>query len=136
MLSIRDYSYTTMLLPTVQSILDHLLATLGWGSVITFFGSLAWFLLKLRGKATDLVSTVTAEWQQARQDIRDAKTTLDLAVGNHLAHVEAATATTAVLMQRQNGMLGRLVDSTAQNAVTLGKIETLLDLTSRPPKQE
>jgi formate-dependent nitrite reductase cytochrome c552 subunit len=112
--------------PSVQTVVDHLLAPVGWGAVITFFGSVAWFLLKTKGKASDLISRLSNEWSEARQDIRDSKSRIDLAVSNHLTHIEAATSTTAALLERQNEMFGRLVDSTTQNAVTLAKIEAVL----------
>jgi FixJ family two-component response regulator len=112
--------------PTVQQVADHLLAPLGWGSVIAFFGSSAWFLIKTKAKASDFISKVSNEWSEAREDIKEAKAKLETATSNHLTHIEAATATTAALMERQNDMLSRLVESTNQNAVALGKIEALL----------
>lgn len=115
-----------MSFPSVQSVADHLLATLGWGSVIAFFGSLAVFLIKTKSKASGFLSRVSSEWKEAREDIKEAKAKLDTATSNHLTHIEAATSATVTLMERQNDLLIRVVDSNVQNAVTLAKIETLL----------
>jgi FixJ family two-component response regulator len=115
-------------IPSVQYIADHLLESVGWGSVITFFGSLAWFLLKTKAKASDFISKVSSEWSEAREDIKEAKAKLETATTNHLTHIEAATSTTAALMERQNGILERIVDANTQNSVALAKTLTLLQV--------
>jgi hypothetical protein len=115
-------------MPSLQYIAEHVISIFGWGSVIAFFGSLAWFLIKTKSKATEFIFKVSNEWSEARQDIKDAKAKLDTATTNHLTHIEIATATTAALMERQNGLLERMIDSNTENSVALAKTLTLLQV--------
>jgi hypothetical protein len=117
-----------MTIPSVQYVADHLLASIGWGSVIAFFGSLAWFLIKTKTKASDFLARVNNEWAEARNDLKEAKAKLDTATSNHLTHIEIATTTTAGLMERQNSLLERIVDANTQNSVSLAKTLTLLEV--------
>lgn len=103
------------MIPTVQSVVDHLLATIGWGSVIAWCLSSAALFFRLRSKISDAAN----EWKAARKDLEETKAKVDLALTNHLPHIETYTGTTVAVLQRQNDILDKVNENTTRMVTLL-----------------
>jgi hypothetical protein len=108
-------------IPTVQAVIDRLLAPLGWGALITGILSIGGWLAK------KYAENQTARFDDMRSDIKEMRS-------NHLSHIEAYGAQSVALLQAQNTTLNSIAESLKDAAVAQAEIKTLLDINSRPAK--